>query len=531
MTGACPVMVELFGACFNRIGIPLLLSESGAHHITMHEPLELILPEDADTLADVATVFASQLGSSQQLIVEVPLPSVGSTNSYLDLIQDFAEASLICERLGACAEHRALRWGKSGHVHVIFLELQGYLREVLVIELAWMAILLDWSNCEAESLRDAYYEIREASLGHEECLHQARLIFPELADHYLGNLVMGAYYEWEDMELLKAELLLHPERKYGFFISRSVSPEGRPVLSSNGQLIVPEETSLEKVLAAVGYEGETLLPAEVVMTDIDANFSARHVVVGVRAEDVFKAIACGDDFMRRVMTDSDSHEILGFQGRSRRYGDEPCAFVGELSGCAILRCTGFTILFLDAEPLANWQRAAQANRLSTLEVSLRDGGSPSPGIDLAWEMLDDELFEQLCYDYLYAQPFFDRNRLEKIGKSRSRDGGRDIVAWTSPVPPMFHPPVKYIFQCKYIQSHASLTTKHFRSVSDVIEQYGASGYGVMCSGYIDATLHDRIDAISERRGVGSWKIDRFQLERFLFRRPHIVERYFRCSDE
>ena len=164
--------------------------------------------------------------------------------------------------------------------------------------------------------------------------------------------------------------------------------------------------------------------------------------------------------------------------------------------------------------------------LRSLEVSLRDGGSPAPVFDLAWETLDDELFEQLCYDYLYAQPLFDSSRLEKIGKSRSRDGGRDIVAWTNPAAPMFRPPVKYIFQCKHIKADASLTPKHFHSISDVIEQYGAGGYGVMCSGYIDATLHDRVDAIAAVRNIDVRKVDRFQLERFLSRRPHIVEKYF-----
>lgn len=486
---------------------------------------ELLLPEGVGTLSDVATAFVARLGHGQELVVEIPLHSVGHTNSYLDLVQDFAEASLVCERLGACAKHRILHWSKSGYTHVIHLELQGYVPEVLALELAWMAILLDGAESDAPSIRDAHQQALEASFDHEESLHQARVLFPELADHYLGNLVMGAYYEWEDAELLKFELQRHPERRYGFFISRSVNPDGPPVLSSDGQLIVPDEVSLEKVLEAVGYDGEKLLPAEMVVTEL-ASFTASHDVVGVRAGEVFKAIACGDEFVRRQIIDPDPRDMLWFQGQPRAAADEPYAFVGELSGCAVLRCTGFTIVFLDAEPVANWHRAAQADRLSTLEVTLRDGGSPSPEIDVAWETLDDELFEQLCYDYLYAQPFFDRNRLEKIGKSRSRDGGRDIVAWTSPAPPMFRPPVKYIFQCKHIRSDASLTPKHFQSVGDVIEQYGAAGYGVMCSGYIDATLHDRIDAIAERRSVDVRKVDRFQLERFLARRPHLVKRYF-----
>jgi len=492
----------------------------------VRKPFKLVLPEGAHTLEDIAAAFATNLDAAQPLIVEVPLPSVGNSNSYLDLVQDFSDASLICERLGACASNRSMQWSKAGHEHVILLELEDYVPDAMALELAWMAILLDYPNCEADSLRSAYDEVREAWADHEINIPNVRLLFPEIADHYLGNLVMGAYYEWEDADLLRAELERHPERRYGFFISRSLSSDCSPVLSSDGQLIVPSGTSIEDVMRAVGYDGERLLPAEMVMTTSQASFAANHAVVGVRAEDVFSAIACGDDFVRRMQADPDSHDLLGFQGRPYASINDLPAGIGELSGCAALGCIGFTVLFLDAEPVASWQRTAEADRMRSLEISIRAGGSPATGMDLAWEKLDDELFEQLCYDYLYANPFFDKHRLEKIGKSRSRDGGRDIVAWTSPAPPMFRPPVKYIFQCKHIGADASLTPKHFRSVSDVIEQYGAGGYGVMCSGYIDATLHDRVDSIAARRNVEVRKVDRLQLERFLSHRPSLVERYF-----
>lgn len=492
----------------------------------MQKLFELTIPEGIDTLASLTTEFNVRLALNRELLVEVPLPSVGSTNSYLDLVADFADASFICERLGACATGRAMRWSKSGYVHVIHLELTGYFPGVMALELAWMAILLDWPNCEDEALRDLYDQIREATFDHADNIQDAQLLFPEIADHYLGNLVMGAYNEWENTELLREELKQHPERRYGFFISRSLSQDGLPVLSSDGEIVVPLDTSLQKVLEAAGYEGETLLPAKLVMTERGASFIAQHDVVGVQVEDVLNAIACGDDFVRRIQIDPDSRDLLSFMGRPVGATEKQSAYIGELSGCAMLQCTGFTILFLNAEPVDGSARAAQADQLRSLEVSLHDGGSPHPVVDLKWETLNDELFEQLCYDYLYALPMFDRHRLEKIGKSRSRDGGRDIVAWTNSAAPKFRPPVKYIFQCKHIGANASLTPKHFTAVSDVIEQYSAGGYGVMCSGYIDATLHDRIDAIAARRSVDALKVDRFQLERFLSRRPHLVERYF-----
>ncbi|UZB04359.1 hypothetical protein OM948_02105 [Xanthomonas citri pv. fuscans] len=49
----------------------------------------------------------------------------------------------------------------------------------------------------------------------------------------------------------------------------------------------------------------------------------------------------------------------------------------------------------------------------------------------------------------------------------------------------------------------------------------------MTCGYIDATLHDRVDSICEKRGVEVRKVDRFQLQAFLSMRPYLVDKYFR----
>jgi len=488
--------------------------------------IALVLPADAASVDDILAGFMDELASGERFLVDVPLHSVGRANSYLDLVDDFGDASWICERLGMCADDRNMRWAKDGHTHVIRLELGNYRPRDMAIELARAAIWLDYPNVEVESLRDEYEQAMNDRYEFSDSLSEAQLFFPEIADHYLGNLVMGAYHEWDEPEVLKEELRLHPERRFGFFISRSIQPDGKAVLSSDGELIVPSGASLDKVLESAGYGDEELLPAKLVMTELEASFVGDHDVVGVRADIVVNAIACGDDFVRRTMHEPDSHDLLTFQGRMSTLEGGPSAFIGELSGCASLRCVGFTLLFFDSKPVIEVSRAEQADRVRALEVGLRDGGDSTAVVNLAWDKLDDELFEQLCWDYLYASPLFDRERIEKIGKSRSRDGGRDIVAWTKRAPPMYSPPVKYIFQCKHIDSSASLTPKHIRSIGDIIEQHDAGGYGVMCCGYIDATLHDRIDKIGAGRGTDIRKIDRFQLERFLSRRPKLVKKYF-----
>lgn len=488
--------------------------------------VKLELPNDAQTLTDVVTEFLLAVSSGRAFSVDVPLPSVGSSNSHLDLADDFLDASLIAERLGAYATRRSMSWMKVEHLNVIRLELDSYDLHAMALELARMAIFIDYPDHETDGLRGEFEQIREARYDHEESLEQSELLFPDIADHYVGNLIMS-YGEWEDPEALKEHLQRHPERQYGFFVSRSIRAGGRAVLLSDGELILPADALLAEVLESVGYSGEALLPARMVMTEQVASFIGGHVVIDVPSELVTQAIACGDEFVRRTQSEPDSYDLVAFKGRVAGSNDQPSAWVGDFSGFAALRCSGFTIVFFSEHQRPTPGRAVQAEVLQSLATSLHDGGSAKTAPDLPWEILDDELFEQLCWDYLYASPQFDRNRLEKIGKSRSRDGGRDIVAWTNRAPPFYRPPVKWVFQCKHIRADESLTPKHIKSIRDVIEQYDAGGYGVMTCGYIDATLHDRVDSICGKRGVEVRKVDRFQLQAFVSARPHLVDKYFR----
>jgi hypothetical protein len=48
----------------------------------------------------------------------------------------------------------------------------------------------------------------------------------------------------------------------------------------------------------------------------------------------------------------------------------------------------------------------------------------------------------------------------------------------------------------------------------------------MTCGYIDPTLHDRVDSICGKRGVEVRKVDRFLLQAFVSARPRLFDKYF-----
>jgi hypothetical protein len=144
---------------------------------------------------------------------------------------------------------------------------------------------------------------------------------------------------------------------------------------------------------------------------------------------------------------------------------------------------------------------------------------------LDWSALDDDQFEQLCYDLVFANPKFDSDTIRRMGKSRSRDGGRDIVVEEVRRFPL-DASRKWIFQCKLIRDGSSLTATKLRDVGDMLDQYGAGGFGVFTSAPIDATLYDKLDGVCQRRGIKQSHYSVHELERRLARYPAILRKYF-----
>lgn len=147
-----------------------------------------------------------------------------------------------------------------------------------------------------------------------------------------------------------------------------------------------------------------------------------------------------------------------------------------------------------------------------------------------WSEIDDDIFEELCYDVLYCHPHFDSSTIQKMGKSRSRDGGRDIVIKTKKTPT--NEQELFIFQCKYLSAKTSLSAAKISNAANVIIQYGAKGYGVFTSTVIDSTLYDMLDGFNRSINIDvSFCFSKYELERYLNRHQLIKQKYFRRTTE
>ncbi|MFA4849999.1 MAG: hypothetical protein WC626_09780 [Methanoregula sp.] len=149
----------------------------------------------------------------------------------------------------------------------------------------------------------------------------------------------------------------------------------------------------------------------------------------------------------------------------------------------------------------------------------------SNDISCSWDQITDDQFEELCYDILLQSERFNPDTIRKMGKSKSRDGGRDITIEESRFFSL-DSPKKFIIQCKLVKTGISLSGSKI-NMSDTIDQYEAGGYIVMTNGVIDATLFDKLDAIAKKKKIKTGTWSKYEIERFLARRPDIKKRYFK----
>jgi len=112
-----------------------------------------------------------------------------------------------------------------------------------------------------------------------------------------------------------------------------------------------------------------------------------------------------------------------------------------------------------------------------------------------------------------------------MGKSKSRDGGRDILIKTKKTPTKEQE--LFIFQCKFYNDKTSLSGSKLQNAANIIMQYGAKGYGVFTTTVIDSTLYDMLDGFKRYQEIDvSFCWSKYELERYLNRYQFLKDKYF-----
>ncbi|MPT35578.1 MAG: hypothetical protein E2604_10950 [Flavobacterium sp.] len=360
---------------------------------------------------------------------------------------------------------------------------------------------------------------------YKDDIRKRKLKFPELADDYFANLINGAYNEYEseydDPEEFRSTILKeNPEHLFGFWKCMYSDTIQQDFYVSNESWIIPPESDLNEILRKhSSIEEFNLEEGNIFSLNGGYYVINENYLLRVSFPALAKAFQCVSHVFNQEQSLLERHDWL-YDLKSINtisISDYANFILFTINGYKIILWHQYKLTFSDIN-LLNRNAAAIFNITSAL-IGLKDS------ISCNWSQLNDESFEELCYDIIYYDPKFDNKTIRKMGKSRSRDGGRDIVVYTHER--IGYKAEKFIFQCKLIKSDSSLTATKVLDISDIVEQYEADGYGIFTSGVIDATLFDKIDKIANKRQLKIALSSKYEMERDLSMLPKLRDRYFK----
>ncbi len=479
-----------------------------------------------------------------------------------DLARDYLEASFIGEQLCQFAERINVS-KESNYLYETIIEFSLKPKSKYIGELSQLIFKY---GCfyfgEDENLN---MEIIEELNQYRDNLEQINHKFPELVDDYYANYINGEYYEYdivESKDFFDKEFLKFPERKYGFNKSAYSNSIGQDFYTSLESIIIPHTSDFYKILEeysgiqkidfikadffAIGNITYLISDGLIVHFPFDSFISAKNCAFETiePIEETFRnegrwmqgfltyrrwiANINEKENLRGYPEDLSEEIILREKKDSKDFFINPsvaCFYLSSYGDYILAKDDRYSYFFFGADKLTSKELGFLGNKLSVLFNTTANIAGIHIEINCPWEQLNDELFEEMCYDIVYYNPKFDNSTIRKMGKSRSRDGGRDIEVFTHSRPGKLAG--KYIFQCKYQKPGSSLTGTKVTDISDTIVQYEASGYGIMTNVVIDSTLYDKMDRIGKKLSVEIEDYSVYKLERILASYPQIRQRHFK----
>jgi len=454
-----------------------------------------------------------------ELIVWIPLPNLGSTQSHYNICSDLANASYAAENLGVHAKSLKVYFEETKYsscYKLILTEPSPGIWDVF----KQCAMLFSGDENEITASWDLDLVYIYCLVGDfEDEIDSINALAPDIIDHYNMNLVYGVYRDSEYEEVAKHGLRQFPERNIGYCRSAASSKIGADCYVSTQRWAIPSDLDLDWFFT-VTNEKFRLSQFE----------EASQYVAGDEVFEFGKTVAIRFNISDYKSCGIVTKYLIKCGKPKKKQWPQPAAalrkrcLVHETGAVALIDDGVFIHVLYYQQKLSRLDTQKMVASLGELAASAAELTGLGKSITMPWQTLNDEQFESLCYDVIWLDPRFDDTTIKKMGKSRSRDGGRDIVVHEKSR--AGQPGRKWIFQCKLVRDNSSLTPSKVQNIGDMLEQYGAEGFGLMTSTVIDPTLTDRVEAICKSRNLAEGHFDVFQLERVLARNQGIRARYF-----
>lgn len=496
-------------------------------------------------------IFKKEVSNYVEFEISFPLSSIGYSQSRIDVIRDYSQVSFCCERIAPFLNVLNANFVIRDKYYTDFkIKCEAIDVESLIDELSYFSEMIngEFILYDELDLMSFYDEISE----HEESYDKGVFVFPELVNNYWANLVNGAYWEIaseyeSESEFFNKTYKKYPEHRFGFWKGPLSNLFMETIYFSTENWIIPFGTNVEGALKAYsGIENNLLLEDS---DKIEHNGSVilinSFTAVYFKYKDqLINSIKCTERAINKISNDKKREESIQInlfgESRIKRKRNTRTNYHGdiyideakikyklsEFGDVLTIEYNQFTYVFFvnstlnfdEIKDLNAFLFPAYSKTQNLINMSISENCN--------WRELNDDTFEELCYDILYCHPHFDSSTIQKMGKSRSRDGGRDIVIKTRKTPTKEQE--LYIFQCKYFSEDKSLSASKIANAGNVIMQYGAKGYGVFTTTVIDSTLYDMLDGFNRNMKIDiSFLWSKYELERHLNQNQIIKNKYFK----
>ena len=489
---------------------------------------------------DLTTACPEQLASSDladvsKVVVSFPLSTFGSTNSLLDIAADLLLASWILERLAAKAGRITTKVAEDYYRPLVTATLHQPSAEIAAV-LADCALFVGHEEELDASAEMRVSELQGELVDYADELYAIDLKAPEMAEWYFVNHV-ASYGELssEAPDYLAELIQRFPERRVGFHRSAWSGRLGAGCYASHDAWVLPADLDLDHFFRTTGQKYRRKSFAEGKLNTLDGRsfVTAGQVCAAFPARRYFASQVCAA-FSMADQEDSWSEGPFGWGTTAQYVRPSPDGFIWSHPERYLVDATGTMVVVIDGKfqhvftevlPLPQHSVKALLADAGRLSETLAAGAGISATGKFDWGCIDDDSFENLCFDIIYAHPKFDSDTIRRFGKARSRDGGRDIQVSEGAVR-FGERPRKWIFQCKLVTSGSSLGRGRVQDVGDMLTQYSAGGFGIMTNVPIDATLYDKLDAVCNSRGVEQINWSRLEIERTLVANPALRKKFF-----
>ncbi len=369
-------------------------------------------------------------------------------------------------------------------------------------------------NERSEDFADHFADFQDAIDHFEKCP-----ALPYYCDKYFGNYLVSDNFD----ENYDSNISEHPEWAYTTWRSAWSLKLGFDLYVSEKYWILPSDADICMAMrVASDYCPDTInfIEPNYVFSDTYSLYiSTQGDIIRIPIGLHYRATQCA----RHVFPlDDPQQNAEHYWGISGSFSITP-----DLSVLSFGDETFQYVMFRDCfEVMSRRQIDGMAAGTRRILADFLAKGTTGTASKCEWTDFDDEKFELLCYELIQKDGRYIRDKTKKMGKARSRDGGRDVIAeMASHAGQEQRAGRQWIFQCKFSKKDRSLGRNDVQ-LPQLIDEYQPTGVTIVTNVLIDSGAYDSYERIAKNRKVQIEFWDGLKIDERVYLNPDLHNKYW-----